>query len=301
MPFWIAAGDTKQAVTAILRNPQGRLEMTPLFKASARRLVVDHAGLPISAGLLAVLCWLLAHWTWVVLAPAAVVVQPSRPQPVDLVGVRDAVTAARLFDRGAPTEVPEIRAATTQNLRLAGLATARGGKGSYAVISVNNKRTEVVAPGSEIAPGIVLHQVLTDHVVVRRHGTLERIDLFDAGRKPAGASGFALGVQRQPGGAYDFSRVELNRALQNPAQHAHMGAFSVHPGAGVRIDQAPEGSLAWKLGLLPGDQISKVNGEAVSTQDDLLRLYQRFGQVGQIALEGARNGSPLNLKYVVQQ
>lgn len=275
--------------------------MTLLFKSSARRLVADHAGLAISAGLLAALCWLLAHWTWVAWAPAVVVAQPSREQPVDLIGARDAVTTARLFDHGIQTGVSEIRAVTTLNLKLGGLATARGAKGSYAVINLNNKGNEVVATGAEIAPGIVLHQVLADHIVIRRQGALERIDLFDAGRKPASASGFALGVQQQASGAYNFSRVELNRALQNPAQLAQTGALSVHPGAGVKIDQAPEGSLARKLGLLPGDQISKVNGETVSTQDDLMRLYQRFGQVGQVTLEGARNGSPLSLKYGVQQ
>lgn len=122
-----------------------------------------------------------------------------------------------------------------------------------------------------------------------------------AGGLPQVDGNFNLNVK--PGGQnqYSFSRNELNQSLQDPKQLANLGAIEVNPTGGVTIASVPSGSLTQKLGLQPGDVVSRINGQAVSSNNDLARLYQQFGQVNQITLEATRNGKPLNLNYTVQQ
>jgi S1-C subfamily serine protease len=112
-----------------------------------------------------------------------------------------------------------------------------------------------------------------------------------------------VNVQQRGTGDYAFSRTDLDRALREPGQLANLGALSVSAEAGVRIERAPPGSLAERLGLRPGDVIRSVNGQQIQNDDDLRRLYDQFNQTRQTAwvvFEGRRNDAPLRLRYTVQ-
>jgi S1-C subfamily serine protease len=114
---------------------------------------------------------------------------------------------------------------------------------------------------------------------------------------------FGLNVQQRGTGDYAFSRAELDRELRNPGQLSNLGALSVSPEAGVRIERAPPGSLAERLGLRPGDLIRSVNGQQIQSDEDLRRLYEQFNRTRQTAwviFEGRRNDTPLRLRYTVQ-
>jgi len=252
---------------------------------------------------LALLCWVLARWTWVLLAPAPPVAPLPAPAPIDLQAALDEVLRARLFSSQPVAEPPA--AAAPRDLQLAGiLATAPRG-GGWAVLQVGSKAQQVAIAGSEIAPGVVLDQVFTDHVVVRRQGNRERIDLsrrlaaVSAGAAPT----LGLNVQQRGTGDYAFSRAELDRVLREPGQLNNLGTLSVTAEAGVRIERAPSGSLAERLGLQPGDVIRSVNGQRIQNEDDVRRLYEQFNQTRQTAwvvFEGRRNDAPLRLRYTVQ-
>ena len=252
---------------------------------------------------LALLCWVLARWTWVLLAPAPPIAPPATPAPIDLQAALDEVLRARLFS-GQPAAEPPAATAAPRDLQLAGiLATAPRG-GGWAVLQVGSKVQQVAMAGSEVAPGVVLDQVFADHVVVRRQGNRERIDLS---RRVAVASAAAaapgLNVQQRGTGDYAFSRAELDRALREPGHLNNLGTLSVTTEAGVRIERAPSGSLAERLGLKPGDVIRSVNGQRIQNEDDLRRLYEQFNQTRQTAwvvFEGRRNDAPLRLRYTVQ-
>ena len=253
---------------------------------------------------LALLCWVLARWTWVLLAPAPPLPPPASPAPIDLQAALDEVLRARLFS-GQPAAEPPVAAAAPRDLQLAGiLATAPRG-GGWAVLQVGSKAQQVAVAGSEIAPGIVLDQVFADHVVVRRHGNRERIDLSRrvAAASAAAAPALSLNVQQRGTGDYAFSRAELDRVLREPGQLNNLGTLSVSAETGARIERAPSGSLAERLGLQPGDVIRSVNGQRIQNEDDVRRLYEQFRQTRQtawIVFEGRRNDAPLRLRYTVQ-
>jgi type II secretory pathway component PulC len=225
------------------------------------------------------------------------------PAPIDLQAALDEILRARLFSGDASAQPPAVPA-SRQDVQLAGvLATLPNGRG-WAVLQLEGKAHQVAASGAEIMPGVVLDQVLADHVVVRRQGDRERIEL--ARRTSPAASAPAapgLNVQQRGTGDYALSRTELDRALRDPGQLSNLGALSVSAETGVRIERAPSGSLAERLGLRPGDSIRSVNGQRIQNEDDLRRLYEQFNQTRQTAwvvFEGQRNNTPLRLRYTVQ-
>jgi S1-C subfamily serine protease len=70
-------------------------------------------------------------------------------------------------------------------------------------------------------------------------------------------------------------------------------------GGGVRLDEAPPGSLAARLGLQPGDVIKKVNGQAVASAGDLARLHQQFATTSLVQAEIQRGTATVQLSYNV--
>ena len=254
---------------------------------------------------LALLCWVLAKWTWVVIAPTPPVIPPPAPAPIDLQAALDDILRAKLFS-GQPASEPAPAPTARKDIQLAGVfAVAPQGRG-WAVLQLEGKNQQVAANGTEIAPGVVLDQVFGEYVVVSRQGSRERLDLarrVTVAAAPQAAATLGLNVQQRGTGDYAFSRADLDRALREPGQLANLGALSVSAEGGVRIERAPAGSLAERLGLRPGDQIRSVNGQPIRSDDDLRRLYEQFNQTRQTAwvvFEGRRNDAPLRLRYTVQ-
>ena len=253
---------------------------------------------------LALLCWVLARWTWVLFAPAAPAAPPATKPPIDIQAALDEILRARLFS-GQPTSQAPIATTTQRDVQLSGvLATAPQGRG-WAVLQLGGKTQQVAVTGAEISPGMTLYQVFADRVVLQRHGKLEQLDLARRGAAVPAApeAAFGLNVQQRGVGDYAFSRADLDRTLREPGQLANLGALSVSADAGVRIERAPTGSLADRLGLRPGDVIRSVNGQQIQSEDDLRRLYDQFNQARQTAwvvFEGRRNDAPLRLRYTVQ-
>jgi general secretion pathway protein C len=157
-----------------------------------------------------------------------------------------------------------------------------------------------------VQPGISLAEVHPDHVIVSRAGMPERIDL--EARKSLGASAqgpmqrassFKVNVTRTSPNAFAFSRKELDDALRDPSQLNYLGQLGQPGSGGVRLEQAPAGSLASKLGLQPGDVIKRVNGQAVASTGDLARLYAQYSMLSTIQAEVQRGTNTVQLSYSI--
>ena len=255
------------------------------------------AGTIVLVALVLALAWQLAYWTWQFLAPpAAPTAAPSREAGVDL------SIASRLFGGSAAPS----GTASTSGIRLKGVVAPTPGVAASAIFSTGSGRDLSVFLGAEVQPGVKLSEVHPDHVIVSRAGVPERIDL-EARKSAPGASapqprqgGFRLNVSRTASNAFSLSRKELDDALRDPNQLNYLGQIGVPPGGGARIEAAPPGSLAQKLGLQPGDVIRRVNGQAVASTGDLARLYTQFNTLNSIQAEVQRGGNTLQLSYAVQ-
>ena len=117
---------------------------------------------------------------------------------------------------------------------------------------------------------------------------------------PGRPQGFKLNVARTGSNNFSLSRKELDEALRDPGQLNFLGQIGVPPKGGVRMELAPPGSLAQKLGLQPGDVIKKVNGQVVAGAGDLARLYTQFNTLSLIQAEIERGQATLQLSYQIQ-
>ena len=247
--------------------------------------------------LVLVLAWQLAHWTWVFVAPAPVQTPPAREADVDL------AVAAKLF---GGTTSSATTASSSSGLRLKGVIAPTPGVAASAIFSTGSGKDLAVFVGSEVQPGVKLSEVHPDHVIVSRAGVSERIDLearrsaaTSPSSRPARAASFRLNVSRTGTNSFSLSRKELDDALRDPNQLSYLGQIGMPPGGGVRMEAAPAGSLANRLGLQPGDVIKKVNGQVVASPGDLARLYQQFATLAAVQAEIQRGGSTVQLSYAI--
>ena len=70
-----------------------------------------------------------------------------------------------------------------------------------------------------------------------------------------------------------------------------------NPDGGFLVRQVQAGSLYEKLGLRPGDVIRNVNGQPLTSMDDVMRLYQQFGPAQRVLVDVQRQGRSETLYY----
>ena len=257
------------------------------------------AGTLLMVVLVVLLAWQLAYWFWRFAAPAPRAVVSAPSTAIDMAAV------ARLFG-AAPPAGSAAAASAGSGLKLKGVVAPTPGIAASAIFSTGSGRDISVYIDNEVQPGIRLVDVRPDHVILSRGEVHERIDLETArsiAKGPAAndarTRGFRINVARAGANSFAFSRKELDDALRDPNQLNYLGQIGQLPGGGVRMEQAPPGSLAQKLGLQPGDVIRQVNGQAVASPGDLARLYTQFGTLSAIQAEVQRGGNTLQLSYSI--
>jgi general secretion pathway protein C len=128
---------------------------------------------------LVLLAVVLAYWTWSWFGPRAA----PRAEPMSEPVSRSTI-AHTLF--GSLQGAQAAAAPSGLAIKLVGVVAASGDKPSYAVVQVDAKTILAVRAGEEIAPGIRLDKVFTDHVTLQRTGASESLALAER-KKPAAA------------------------------------------------------------------------------------------------------------------
>lgn len=246
----------------------------------------------------------LAWWTWQFLLPPwkdAVVNASPTPGAVPL------ELGRQLFgDRNGAVSAG-TSPAVNSSVRLKGVFAVDGKTLSAAVVNLGGK-DQTVRLNQELSSGVKLVEVQPEFIVISRSGARERIDLdrFIAATRPGAAGGqptvtnFRLNVASTGSNAFSLSRQELNTVLQDPRQMNFLGRVGPAPAGGVRVEEAPSGSLSNKLGLQPGDIITSINGQPINSQGDLVRVYGQFNSLTSIRAEVRRAGAPVVLNYSIQ-
>lgn len=130
----------------------------------------------LESALVAALAVALAHWTWVALAPRAVSVSSL---PAEAEDYRPGAIAQRhLFgeSREGMAGGEEVRSSALR-LKILGVFSRRDPRAGRAILSLDGGKPAMVTAGEAVAAGVVLHEVHPDHVLVRRAGVIERVDL----------------------------------------------------------------------------------------------------------------------------
>lgn len=289
-----------------LRYPADAREARTALDAALRELT---RRLPeiLTFTLVIVLAMQLAYWTWIFFTPK-VPLPPQKPAGANTGNAIQKVIDAHLFGAAAATDAPVAVTAAT-NMRLSGVFAAVGNLPAFAIISFDGQPSQPVRNGAVITPGVVLEAVFPDHVLIRRNGVRERLEL-DARGTAAAQPGMPTTVAVTPTVNVDtlgerefrFSRAQLSGALQDPKVLGNMGRASAYPSGGVILEEVLPGSLPERMGLRPGDVVRQINGQLIGSPQEIPRVYQQFasGGVTEARLEVVRNGKPQQLIYHIQ-
>ena len=119
---------------------------------------------------LLLLGFVLAYWTWVWVAPRIEPRQDIAPEAA----VR-LVSASTLF--GSVQREGNAAATTGLAIKLHGVMAGGKGQKGYAVLQLDGKQSLAVHEGEDVSPGVRLAEVHSDHVILERNGTREKLPL----------------------------------------------------------------------------------------------------------------------------
>jgi general secretion pathway protein C len=294
--------------------------------ARARRVVgpfVDAAPTLAVLALLVLAGWLAARWVLYFAAPVEAPAVSGRER-VQLGVAAQALSDAHLF--GVAPAGAGGEAVSNLNIKLKGVFASRADAPSMAIINTGD-RDETARVGGEIVPGVVLEAVHPRHVMLRRNGALERVNLEEPQRAaaapvPRAAPRRAQALTQAPQTPLQGPARSPAARFQRPEPYAPVGDVPTEPtpvaapapppapvpapgvpGAsqGLVIQSVPPGSLLERFGLLPGDVVRSVNGEAVRSEADVARILQGRGLQGPFTAEVERGGATVPISVNAQR
>jgi len=261
--------------------------------------------------------FLAANWVAYFAAPSESAPPPARERP-QLGPAAQTLAGAHLLGVASTGET-----VSSLNVKLRGVFAGGGTGTGFAIVNAGG-RDQATRIGGEIVPGVTLESVHAGHVVLRRAGALERVNLEErvSAQAPAGTlpryaqaappppprpTTAAPSQSSNPGAR--FKRPEPYAPVGDVPTDAQPPAPGPGPAAaeptprppaprplqtgsapGLLIQDVPPGSMLERIGLQPGDVVRSVNGEAVASEADVARLLQSRGMQGSFTAEVQRGG-----------
>jgi general secretion pathway protein C len=262
--------------------------------------------LAVSALLVLLLAWQLVQLAWTVLgargnaAPAAGAAPagPSAPaQPAVDVG---AIVAAHLFgEANAPaagSTDPNAVAATQMPLVLVGTIAHIDPEKGYAIIGDNPASAKVYAVGKTITGGTKLHSVYPDRAIIDRGGKLEALLL----PKKFQGGGMAPAPQPSFAGADPMLGERLRQlAVSNPSAITEIlrpqPVFANGQQRGYRVYPGRNRQQFNKLGLLPGDMVTAINGTPLDDPARGMEVLSTMNSAANVTVSVERNGETVQV------
>lgn len=261
----------------------------------------------VSAGLAVLLAWQLVQLAWTILganesgAPAAAV-QPTGPDPgaaaqrVDL----QAIVNAHLFGVpgvAAPGETDPNAVATTQmNLQLVGTIARTDPALGYAIIGEGSGSAKVYSVGKVVTGGTKLHSVYPDRVILDRGGKLEAL-LLPKRFKGGGTAPPLPSPAFQPGP--NVAEQLQAMAQRNPEAITQVmrpqPVFANGQQRGYRVYPGRDRQRFAKLGLMPGDLVTSINGTPLDDPSRGMEILQSMNSASQVTVTVERNGQPTQI------
>ncbi|HYU70219.1 MAG TPA: type II secretion system protein N [Burkholderiales bacterium] len=265
-----------------------------LVRSAGRiQAVLSHRAMPALATVAALLllCWTLAQATWRVLQPASPAV--ARAGGTDLTDLRG-LGSVHLFGRAAPRSPAAETSVAPSKLNMTLTGVAARATGGCALVIVQGQPEAAFCSGEEVSPGVRLDTVERDRIVIVRNGVREAVFMKDA----EGAAAVPPPPIVQPVGTdrQIVDRRQVQQQLGRP-EFLNQALIVPNPDGGFLVRQVQAGSLYEKLGLRPGDVIRNVNGQPLTSMDDVMRLYQQFGTAQRVLVDVQRQGRSETLYY----
>jgi general secretion pathway protein C len=216
-----------------------------------------------------------------------------------------AIVNAHLFGvAGAPagSTDPNAVAATQMNLVLVGTIAESDPAKGWAIIGESAASAKVYSVGKTIAGGTKLHEVYPDRVILDRGGRLEALMLprkFQGG----GVAGNAGSPTARPGagGAASPMLGDRIRELAGNGSDAITEILRPQPvfadghQRGYRVYPGRERAQFAKLGLMPGDLVTAINGTPLDDPARGVEILQTMNSATDVTVSVERNGQPTQI------
>lgn len=262
----------------------------------------------VEIGLVALLAWIAAQALWfAVYGTDALDLTVEAPlgaaDPVQT-GLDRTGAATGLFDAlDGAAPVAEAAPETRLNMTLRGV---RSGANGSAVIETPNQGQRSIPVGGEIAPGVTLVAVEDERVIINRSGARESLFLTEAAARrareqrdrpqpapaPAVRSADAANVlSGQPD-------LELARQL---GREDWINGLRLEPAleggglAGMRVRDSSASDVLRASGLLPGDVITRLNGEPLTSAEAAVRALRGLESADRVAVTVRRGEEEITL------
>src|SRR5207247_9291074 len=268
-----------------------------LVRSAGRvQAVLSHPAMPATTTVAALLllCWTLAQGTWRVLQPASPAVARGGADLTDLRGLR----GVQLVRRATATAPAAEASVAPSNLTMTLTGVAARAAGGCALVIVQGQPEAAFCSGEEISPGVRLDTVERDRIVIVRNGVREAVFMKEPEGSAAGIVAAppppivqSVGTDRQL-----VDRRQLQQQLGRP-EFLNQALIVPNPDGGFLVRQVQAGSLYEKLGLRPGDVIKNVNGQPLTSMDDVMRPHQQFGTAQRALVAVQRQGRSETLYY----
>jgi general secretion pathway protein C len=281
----------------------------PLPKSLSRiTSVVEGAGsaawarsLPlwVSFALVLLLAWQVIQLAWTLLgaerAPlgdptAAARLQVPAGPAIDV----GAIVNAHLFGVAGTADAgssdPNAVAATQMALVLVGTIAQSDPALGYAIIGDSAATAKVYAVGKTITGGTKLHAVYSDRVILDRGGRLEALLLP---KKYTGGGTVAAAPLPEAGGPMMGQRLQ-ELAAQNPGAITEIirpqPVFANGQQRGYRVYPGRNRQQFSRLGLMPGDLVTAINGTPLDDPARGMEILQSMNSATQVTVTVERNG-----------
>jgi general secretion pathway protein C len=262
---------------------------------------VRYAPLLVATVLVVLMAWQAVQLVWTVLgtgrAPAGPEGGPASaavPATAPSYSVGQIVNAHLFGVAGAKDDGetdPNAVAATNLNLVLAGTIAESDPAKGYAIIGDSAATARVYAVGRTIPGGAKLHSVYADRVILDRNGKLEALLLP---KKFTGGS--ASPPPQVSNAAPDPMLGERlqNLAAQNPSAITEIirpqPVFANGQQRGYRVYPGRNREQFARLGLMPGDLVTAINGTPLDDPARGMEILQSMNSATQVTVTVERNG-----------
>jgi general secretion pathway protein C len=261
--------------------------------------------LAVAALLVILLAWQLVQLTWAVLgankgvAPTTNAPGVPGPPPARTVDVGAIVNAHLFGEANAPTAGstdPNAVAASQMPLVLVGTIARTDPTLGYAIIGENAVSAKVYAVGKTITGGTKLHSVYPDRAILDRGGKLEALLL----PKKFQGGGMSAGAQASASPADPMLGDRLRQlAANNPAAITDIlrpqPVFANGQQRGYRIYPGRNRSQFNRLGLLPGDLVTAINGTPLDDASRGMDILQTMNTASAVTMTVERNGETIQV------
>jgi general secretion pathway protein C len=255
--------------------------------------------LGVSAALVVLLAWQVIQLVWTLIGagrapaagPAATASVQAPTAPAIDVGT---IVGAHLFGVAGVTDAgsgdPGAVAATQMALVLVGTIAHLDPSLGYAIIGDSAASAKVYGVGKTITGGTKLHAVYADRVILDRGGKLEALLMP---RKFTGGGAVAAAPLPQAAGPMLGQRLQ-ELAAQNPAAITEIirpqPVFANGQQRGYRVYPGRNRQQFSRLGLMPGDLVTAINGTPLDDPARGMEILQSMNSATQVTVTVERNG-----------